>query len=247
LAVEQVFGAPPGAPRAFLHNISFALEPGQALGIIGASASGKSTLARHLIGLHTPIQGAVRLDGADVAKWDRDHLGRHIGYLPQDVEILSGTVAENISRFESDPASEDIIAAARMARVHEMILRLPAGYETEVGDAGLQVSAGQRQRIALARAVYGGPALVVLDEPNSNLDAEGEIALQQCIASLKANKQTVVVVGHRPSSIAQVDLILVLEEGRCRAFGPKAEVLAKVLAQAQGNVSPLRVAGDGAG
>lgn len=244
VSVEQLYGAPPGAPRAFLQNISFALEPGQSLGIIGASASGKSTLARHLVGLHAPMNGAVRLDGADITKWNREHLGRHIGYLPQDVEILAGTVAENISRFEEDPASSDIIEAARLARVHEMILRMPQGYETEVGDGGVQLSAGQRQRIALARAVFRKPAFVVLDEPNSNLDAEGDLALQHCMASLKAQKCTLIVVGHRPSTIAQVDLLLVLEEGRARAFGPRADVLAKVLAPA--NVSPLRVAADGA-
>ena len=228
LAVDKVIAMPPAGKTPVLKGVSFELQPGDALGVIGPSAVGKSTLARLLVGIWPPSSGSVRLDGAELQHWDRDLLGPQIGYLPQDVELFGGTVAENISRFYADPSDEDIVAAARLAGVHEMVLGLPGGYETEIGDDGGFLSGGQRQRIGLARAVYGAPALVVLDEPNSNLDNAGDQALTKAIATLKARGATVVVMAHRPSAIAAVDKILMLNDGRVAAFGDKDEILSKV-------------------
>ena len=228
LAVENVVAAPPGAKAPVLKGVSFSLAPGEALGVIGPSAVGKSTLARLLVGIWQAASGSVRLDGAELQHWDRNDLGPQIGYLPQDVELFSGSVAENISRFYPDPPDEAIVAAAQLAGVHEMVLELPDGYETQIGDNGAFLSGGQRQRVGLARALYGSPALVVLDEPNSNLDNAGDQALMTAIMTLKQRGTTVVVMAHRPSAIAAVDKILMLNEGRVGGFGPKDEVLAKV-------------------
>ncbi len=200
-----------------------------ALGVIGPSASGKSSLARMLVGYWAPVQGKICLDGAALDQWAPDVLGRHIGYLPQDVELLSGTVAQNISRFEPDADPEAIRAAAAAAGVHDMIVSLADGYDTQIGEQGAALSAGQAQRIALARALYRDPFLVVLDEPNSNLDAEGDAALTQAILGIRARGGIVVVIAHRPSAIAGVDLVSAMKQGRAVAFGPKDEVLAKVL------------------
>jgi ATP-binding cassette subfamily C protein len=184
-----------------------------------------------IVGAWSPARGRIRLDGAALDQWSPDALGRHVGYLPQDVELFSGTVAENIARFEPDAGPEAIIGAAQVAGVHDLIVALPQGYETEIGEQGQVLSAGQRQRIALARALYGDPFLVVLDEPNSNLDVEGEAALTQAILGVRQRGGIVVVVAHRPSALAGVDLVLVMAKGSAVSFGPKDEVLSKVLAQ----------------
>jgi ATP-binding cassette subfamily C protein PrsD len=229
LVVENASVAPPGEHKPVVRDVSLNLRSGNALGVIGPSASGKSSLARMLVGYWAPTQGRIRLDGAALDQWTPEILGRHIGYLPQDVELLSGTVAQNISRFEPLPDPEAIRAAATKAGVHETILSLADGYDTQVGEQGAALSAGQAQRIALARALYRDPFLVVLDEPNSNLDAEGDAALTQAILGIRVRGGIAVVIAHRQSAIAGVDLILAMKQGRAVAFGPKDEVLAKVL------------------
>jgi ABC-type protease/lipase transport system fused ATPase/permease subunit len=210
-----------------LRNVSFRVEPGEAVGIIGPSGAGKSTLLRQIVGVLKPTAGTVRIDGADMASWPRSSIGQYIGYLPQDVELFSDTVAANIGRFQTNN-SEAIIRAAQLAGVHEMILRLPDGYETQVGEGGAVLSGGYRQRIGLARAVFGNPSLVVLDEPSSNLDAEGDAALTECMLRLKKNKVTIIIVSHRPATIAVVDKILLLMDGVVETFGPRAEVLSRL-------------------
>jgi ATP-binding cassette subfamily C protein len=229
LTVENASVAPPGEQKVVVHDTTLALQAGNGLGIIGPTASGKSSLARMLVGVWPPARGAVRLDGAALDQWAPEALGEHIGYLPQDVELLAGTVAQNIARFEPDPSSEAVIAAAKAAGVHDLIINLPDGYDTQIGEQGSMLSAGQAQRIALARALYKDPFLVVLDEPNSNLDSEGDEALTQAILGVRKRNGIVVVVAHRPSAIAGVDLLLVMNKGRPQHFGPKEEVLAKVL------------------
>jgi PrtD family type I secretion system ABC transporter len=214
--------------RAILKDVSFSLEPGDALGIIGPSASGKTTLARILIGAWFPDQGEVRLDGALFDYWDRDALGRYIGYLPQNVELLAGTVQQNIARFDPEARDEEIIAAAQMAGVHGMILKLPEGYETRTGPGSTVLSGGQVQRVGLARALFRLPKVVVLDEPNSNLDAEGDAALATAIERLRLAGSVVVVMAHRPSAIAAVNKLLMLVNGTIVEFGAKEDVLRKV-------------------
>ena len=220
----------PGTQKIICQDINFTLAGGKALGVIGPTASGKSSLARMLVGIWTPVRGSVRLDGASIEQWSPEALGRHIGYLPQDVELFPGNVAQNIARFEDPPNPEAVLAAAQAAGVHDLIVNLPEGYETSVGDHGNALSAGQAQRIGLARALYRDPFLVVLDEPNSNLDAEGDEALTQAILGVRARGGIVVVVAHRPSAIAGVDYILVMAKGRQQQFGPKEEVLNRVVA-----------------
>jgi ATP-binding cassette subfamily C protein len=241
LNVEAVSGSPPGVPKIVVQDITFELVAGQGLGIIGPSGSGKSSLVRLLVGVWHPVRGNVRLDGAALDQWSPDALGRHIGYLPQDVELLAGTVAENIARFEPNADNEAVIAAARAVGVHDLIVRLPAGYDTPIGEQGSALSAGQAQRIALARAVYRDPFLVVLDEPNSNLDSEGEEALTRAILGIRERNGIVIVVAHRPSAIAGVDRLLMLNQGRAQALGPKDEVLAKVLQRAPAVPRPLKI------
>ena len=226
LDVEHVHAGPPGARRPVVSGLKFQLAAGEALAVIGPSAAGKSSLARILVGVWAPQVGAVRLDGVALDQWDRDDLGRQIGYLPQDVELFDGTVAENIARFAEQPDPEAVIAAARLAGCHGMILDLPEGYNTEIGEAGSRLSGGQRQRIGLARALYGDPFLIVLDEPNANLDADGDLALTEAMAEMKRRGCVIVVMAHRPSAIEAADKLLVLRGGRQQAFGPKAEVLA---------------------
>jgi PrtD family type I secretion system ABC transporter len=225
LAVEGLSVAAPGEQKLILVDVNFTLRAGSAVGVIGPSASGKSTLARSLVGVWPASRGAVRLDGASLDRWTPEALGRHVGYLPQAVVLLAGTVSENIARFSPTPDADAVVSAARVAGVHDMILRLPDGYETQIGDNGKMLSAGQRQRIALAVALYRDPFLVVLDEPNSNLDAAGESALAQAIESVRARRGIVVVIAHRPSVLAGVDFVLVLNQGRVRNFGAKQEML----------------------
>lgn len=225
LRVNSVSLAVPRAEGLVLHDASFVLQAGNAVAVVGPSGSGKSTLARALVGIVPPVRGVIRIDGAALAQWNSIALGESIGYLPQDVALFRGTVAQNISRFTAAPDAEHLLAAAQQAGVHDLVLRLPNGYETEVGEGGLMLSGGQRQRIALARALYGEPFLVVLDEPNSNLDSEGERALVRAIAGVRQRGGIVVVVAHRPALLAVVDHMLVLNEGRQQAFGKTDAVL----------------------
>jgi ATP-binding cassette, subfamily C, type I secretion system permease/ATPase len=235
----------PGSSRPILHDINFMLEPGEALGIIGPSGAGKSTLARLILGIQAPSAGVVRLDGAGVAQWNRAEFGRYVGYLPQEIELFADTVAANIARFV-DGKDEAVIAAAMLAGAHEMILTLPRGYQTPVGEGGANLSGGHRQRIALARALYGHPSLVVLDEPSSNLDIEGDIALANCLAQLKEMGRTVIIISHRPATLNLVDKILLLQAGTVRLFGPRLEVLAK-LGQPMPSIAAQRDAARAAG
>ncbi|HEX7857277.1 MAG TPA: type I secretion system permease/ATPase [Sphingobium sp.] len=228
LRVEQLVLAPPGAQRITVQGVDFSLSAGDGLAIIGPSAAGKSSLGRALLGIWQPVRGAVRLDGASLDQWPSDMLGQHIGYLPQTVELIDGTVADNIARFHPDATSEDVIAAAKAAAVHEMIVGLPGGYESDVGVNGRNLSIGQQQRIALARALYRDPFLVLLDEPNSNLDAEGDAALEQAIASIRMRRGIVIVIAHRPSALAKVNLVLVMRDGRQEIIGKRDEVMARL-------------------
>ena len=231
LDVEGVTFQPESAHAPILNDVSFALEPGEAVALIGPTGSGKSTLARLLVGSAQPNKGSVRLDAADVADWDPNDRGRHFGYLPQDIELFPGTVKENIARMQ-DATDEEIIEAAQLADVHELILRLPNGYDTMVGPGGLALSGGQRQRIALARAVFRNPRFLVLDEPNSNLDQRGDQALSNAIAKLKEAGSTVVLIAHRMNILSEMDKILVLKDGAVQKFGPRGEVLAALRAPA---------------
>jgi PrtD family type I secretion system ABC transporter len=229
--VERLVFTFGGSRRALIKSVSFSIAPGESLGVIGASAAGKTTLIRLLLGLWRPQSGTVRLDGADISQWNRDALGEHLGYLPQDVELLSGTVGENIARLgdvAGSEASERIVRAAQLAHAHEMILQLPEGYDTEIGEGGAVLSGGQRQRIALARALFGEPRLVVLDEPNANLDLAGEAALLAALADLKQRGVTVIMVSHNTALMAALDKLAVLKEGTLEFFGPTAAVLARL-------------------
>jgi ATP-binding cassette subfamily C exporter for protease/lipase len=234
---EGVSTAAPGSKLAILKNLSFAIAAGECVAVIGPSGSGKSTLARLMVGVWPALAGTVRLDGADLFRWNKDELGPHLGYLPQDIELFDGTVADNIARFgEAD--SEKVIEAAQRAGMHEQILRLPKGYDTPLGVGGSALSGGQRQRIGLARALYGDPALLVLDEPNSNLDEQGDRALMETITDLNRRGKTTVLITHRMSALSVVAKILVLSEGTLRAYGPRDEVLAALQAKPSAPGSP---------
>jgi ATP-binding cassette subfamily C exporter for protease/lipase len=238
LTVENVITGAPGSQVAILRGVNFALPAGETLAVVGPSASGKSTLARLLVGIWPAANGKVRLDGIDVFAWNKAELGPHVGYLPQDVELFDGTLAENIARFgEVDRAA--VIAAAQAVGLHETIENLSDGYDSAIGDDGCFLSGGQRQRVGLARAIYGGPKFVVLDEPNSSLDEAGEYALVQTLAQLKAQGTTVVLITHRTNVLSAVDRLLVLRDGQTQAYGPRDEVLAALSgAAAQSPAAP---------
>ncbi|WP_375427154.1 type I secretion system permease/ATPase [uncultured Sphingomonas sp.] len=248
LAVQGLVVVPPGTQRVTVQNADFKLSAGDALGVVGASAAGKTSLGRALIGVWRPARGAVRLDGATLDQWHPDALGEFIGYLPQTVELLDGTVAENIARFDPEPDSAAVIAASEVAGVHEMIVQLPQGYDTSVGSDGSQLSAGQRQRIGLARALYKDPFLVLLDEPNSNLDAAGEVALEGAVRAIRDRGGIAVLIAHRPSALAQVSHVCFMRDGRIEAFGPRDEVLEKITSKPVPLRNPNRpqAAGDAA-
>lgn len=229
LSVEGVNFAPTGATRFVLQGVNFKIEPGEMLGIIGPSGAGKSSLARLMVGIWQPNSGNVRLDGADVYTWDRSDFGRHVGYLPQDTELFSGSIRDNIARFRADVDDEQVVRAAQVAGVHQLILRLPSGYDTDLGESGHVLSAGQRQRVGLARALLGNPRLIVLDEPNAALDAEGEEALVKALDALKAGGSTIVIVSHKPSVFRSADKMLMLRDGRMEMFGPRDQVMARVV------------------
>ncbi len=237
VSVENLTVTAPNSQAIILKGVNVAFAPGEVIGIVGPSASGKSTLARLLVGIWPAAGGKVRLDGADIYEWNKLEVGRHIGYLPQDVELFDGSVAENIARFSAID-SDTVVRAAERAGIHEMILRLPRGYDSPIGASGGFLSAGQRQRVALARAIYDNPALIVLDEPNSNLDDAGEMALMKAVVDLKARGSTIVVITHRTSILSVVDKLLLLREGTVQLFGPRAEVLA---ALAKANAAALAV------
>nr|WP_114767989.1 type I secretion system permease/ATPase [Microvirga subterranea] len=229
VVAEDIYVGAPGTNTPIVQAASFQLRAGQGLGLIGPSASGKSTLARALVGVWPMLRGDIRLDGAAIEQWESDQLGRHIGYLPQDVELFDGTVAENIARFQPDASPEAVIAAAKTAGAHDLILGLPEGYNTRIGEGGTSLSGGQRQRVALARALYGDPFLVVLDEPNASLDGAGDEALNEAILSVRKRGGIVVVITHRPAALGNVDLVAIMEEGRIKAMGPRDEVLQAVM------------------
>ena len=244
LSVEAVSVAPPGDHKPIVGDVSFELSAGNGLGVIGPSGSGKSSLVRALVGVWQPARGKVRLDGAALDQWSSEVLGRYIGYLPQDVELFAGTVAQNICRFEPEAVADKIIAAAKEAGVHDMIVKMRDGYNTQVGEQGAALSAGQAQRVALARALYGDPFLIVLDEPNSNLDSEGDEALTRAVRAARERGAIVVVVAHRPVGIEGVDQLLVLKDGRVQAFGPKETVLGQVI-QRVAPPTPIKIVSDG--
>jgi PrtD family type I secretion system ABC transporter len=246
LDVENLVVMVPGQEKPILAGLSFKVEPGQGLGVIGPTGAGKSTLARVLTGVIPATRGAVRLDGASIEQRSVDDYGSIIGYLPQDVQLFDGTVAQNISRFQDNAKPEDIVAAAQIANVHDMVTRLPQGYDTPLGENGARLSSGQKQRVALARALFGNPALIIMDEPNSNLDAEGEVALDRAIRLALQRGAAVVVVAHRPSALQAVSHLLVLNEGKAAVYGPRDEVLKKVTRSqsppAEGQQQPQQLA-----
>ena len=249
ISLEQLVVAPPGSRIPTLKSVNMEIQPGEVVGVIGPSGAGKSTLARALTGVWVPMSGHVRLDGADIDNWDPELLGPYIGYLPQDVELFSGTIAENIARF-SDIDSELVVAAAKKAGVHEMVLQMPDGYNTRIGEAGRSLSGGQRQRVGLARALYGNPKFIILDEPNSSLDSQGEAALAQALRAAKAENCTVIVISHRASLLNEVDKLAVFTGGTLTMYGPTKTVMARLngagsagVQQSKGQVAHMTRAG----
>ncbi len=246
LQVSDVVVAPPGSQRVIVQGVSFEMKAGQALGLIGPSGSGKSSLARALVGVWPALRGAVKLDGARLEQWEPEQLGGFLGYLPQDVELFDGSIAENIARFDSAMTSESVLAAAKAAGAHDLIVSFPEGYDTAIGEGGAALSGGQRQRLALARAMYGDPFMVVLDEPNASLDAEGDEALTRAIQAVKARGGICVVITHRPSGLAAVDLVGAMAGGKMQAFGPREEILQQMMRRG-GMAAARRPQGPGAG
>jgi PrtD family type I secretion system ABC transporter len=249
LDIEQLTIAAPGTPTPIVTGVHFSLKSGEALGIIGPSGAGKTSLIRALVGIWSPVRGNVRLDGAELGQWDPELLGRHIGFVSQTVELFDGTISENIARMAVAPDVDNVLRAAQAAGAHDLILRLRSGYDTKVGEGGEALSGGQRQRIALARALYGDPFLVVLDEPNANLDSDGELALHQAMLALKARGAILVLIAHRPATLSACDRLLVLANGVQQGIGPRDEILQKLLGRrvpspAAGN---LKVVSDTAG
>ena len=245
LTVDGLMVAAPGSRVPIVRRAGFKLNAGQALGIIGQSASGKTSLVRALVGVWPPLAGRITLDGAALDQWSAEALGPSIGYLPQDVQLFDGTLAENISRFEEKPDPQAVIAAAKLAGFHTHVVGFPEGYNTRVGQGAAHLSAGQRQRVGLARALYGNPFLVVLDEPNANLDAEGEAAVIEAVKSVRARAGIAIIIAHRPSAVAAVDLLLVMKGGDVVAFGPRDEVLNKTVQNAA-KIIPMPVKREGA-
>ncbi len=243
LDVQSLTIVPPGDTRAQLRTVSFKVEPGQAVGVIGPSGSGKSTLAKAITGVWKPAGGTIRLDGAALDQYPADVLGRHIGYLSQRVQLFEGTIAQNIARLIAEPDSEKVVKAAKMAAAHDMIVELPDGYDTRVASGGGRLSGGQMQRIALARAMYDDPVIVILDEPNSNLDNEGSMALNQAIRMLKANGSSVLIMAHRPAAIQECDMLLVIDHGTRAAFGPKDDVMREMVSNHQELASTAAMGG----
>lgn len=240
IRIERLMVTPPGSKRPALNGVDLALNKGEVLAVIGPSASGKSTLARAMVGVWPASHGSVRLDGAEIGQWDGEALGPHLGYLPQDIELFDGTVAENIARFGEVDANQ-VIEAATLAGIHQMVLGFPQGYDTPLGPGGLGLSGGQKQRIGLARALYGKPVLIVLDEPNSNLDDAGESALVAAIDALRQHGSTVVLVTHRPNVLAVVDKLLVMQEGTQKMFGPRDQVLKALLPASAATSTPAKM------
>ena len=238
LKVDKITVAAPASGRVLLTEVGFELKAGQALGVIGPSGGGKTTLVRAMTGIWPSMRGSIRLDDADLTQWDEDKIGQYVGYLPQDVALLDGTIVENITRLAPQRDARAIVAATKAAGVHEMIVRLPDGYDTQLGPMGTALSAGQRQRIGLARALYGDPFVVIMDEPNAFLDAEGEQALNLAIRQVRARGGIAVVIAHRPSILAEVDMVAVIQNGRMSAFGPKDEIVA---GQRQANINAPRI------
>ncbi len=232
IAVENVTAMPPGSKTPVIKGLSLSLTAGEVLGVIGPSGSGKSTLARLLVGVWPAAAGKVRLDGADVYLWNKDELGPHVGYLPQDIELFAGTVSENIARFGEIDA-EKVILAAKRAGVHDMILNMPEGYDTHLGEGGAGLSGGQKQRLGLARTMYDDPSLIVLDEPNSNLDDVGEQALLAALTDLRKRGKTIVLITHRTSIISVTTKLLLLQEGTAKMFGPTNQIIEKLTKQQQ--------------